>query len=52
MIAALVVLVLVAGPLGLLALGAALRAGQCASLLEDNPDLAVPAPPEQLRRAA
>jgi hypothetical protein len=40
------------GLLGLLGLCAGLRAGQCARLLEDNPDLAVPAPAQELRRAA
>jgi hypothetical protein len=52
MIVALIALALVGGLLGLLGLCAGLRAGQCARLLEEAPDLAAPALPQELRRAA
>jgi hypothetical protein len=52
MILALIVIVLVGGPLGLIALCAALRSGQCARLLEESPAMTQSLQPQELRRAA
>jgi hypothetical protein len=53
MIAALIVLLVVGGFLGLVGLCAGLRAGQCSRRLEESPHLAAPAPLQQdVRRAA
>lgn len=52
MVAALLALLFTGSALGLIGICAAVRAGQCSRRLEESPHLAVPAPPQELRRAA
>ena len=52
MIIALIGIALVGGLLGLIALCAALRSGQCARALEETPEMTASLQPQELRRAA